>query len=308
MNLLRIDLRKAAIVILVIALPLLSLNMKRSPDDDPWYLQPMATVSAYMQTAFSGFAQGIRGTTAMYINLIGVKKENAELKNSNQNLGAQLGRLEEISTENDRLRSLLEFKQSTKMKILAAEVVARDLSPDHYSIRINRGAKQGVKKFQGVITPGGVVGYVVHVETNSSKVLVVNDRSSALDAVVQRTRARGLVSGRGLNAGRLRYLQRSDDTSKGDLIVTSGFRGYFPKGFPIGKVTDISQTMHGISPEAQIETVINIGKIEEVFVVLDPGHEDFNERFGGGEFGPPLLSKMNPETDPQPASVDGAKR
>jgi rod shape-determining protein MreC len=257
--------------------------MKRKPGEDPWYSKPFSAVVSFAQGGYSSFTSGVRGTTSMYLKLIGIKKQNLALQKENEELRATLGALTELKLENERLSKLLDFKQSTSMQLLAAKVIARDLSPDHYSIRINRGTKHGLKKLMGVITVEGVVGYVLRSGPESSQVLVLTDRSSAVDGVVQRTRARGLISGSSLASCRLRYLERADDVSAGDMVVTSGLGGYFPKGFPIGKITSVRKTDFGISQEASVTPVVNPSNLEEVFVVLNSGQEDFTERFGGDQ-------------------------
>ena len=240
----------------------------------------------------------------MYLKLMGIKRQNIALQKENDEMRAQLGSMTELKLENERLNHLLDFKQKTSMKLLGAKVIARDLSPDHYSIRINRGTRDGLRKLQGVITVNGVVGYILRANYDSAQVLVLTDRSAAIDAVVQRTRARGLVSGKSLTSCRLRYLERADDVAPNDMIVTSGLQGYFPKGFPIGKLTTVHKTPFGISQEADVEPVVNPNNLEEIFVVLNSGQEDFSDKFGdSGDFGPPLLSKQNPLPTPADESA-----
>ncbi len=292
MNFFAFDIRKLLIVIAVVALPLLSINMKRNPGEAPWYQRPFTWIVAASQGASSSFTSGVRGTTSMYLNLVGIRRDNIRLGRENEELRAQLGGLTELKLENERLNKLLEFKQTTRMQLLAAKVIARDLSPDHESIRINRGYRQGLRKLMGVITVQGVVGYVLSTEMDSAQVVVITDRSSAIDALVQRTRARGLMSGKDSSTIRLRYLERADDVAVGDAIVTSGLKGLFPKGFPIGTVTSVRKTDFGISQEAFVEPVVRPSNLEEVFVVLDSGGEDYTEKLQTG-FGPPLLSKIN---------------
>lgn len=293
MNFFAFDIRKALIVLIVIALPLLSINMKRNPGEDPWYKQPFSAVVSVVQGGYSSFTNGVRGTTSTYLKLMGIKKHNLSLVKENEELRAKLGAMTELKLENERLNKLLDFRHHSQMELLAAKVIARDLSLDHVSIRINRGTNQGVKKLQGVITVEGVVGYVWKADAESSQIIVLNDRTSAIDGIVQRTRARGLVSGKNLSSCRLRYLERADDVAPGDMIVTSGIQGYFPKGFPIGHLTAVRKTDFGISQEADLTPVVNAANLEEVFVVLNSGQADFNDRFGGSDFGPPLLSKAN---------------
>lgn len=294
MNFFAFDLRKALIVLIVIALPLLSINMKRNPGEEAWYRKPFTLAVGIVQGGYSSFTSGVRGTTSMYLKLIGIKKQNQNLQLENEELRTKLGAMTELKLENERLNKLLDFRRSTSMELLAAKVIARDLSPDHYSIRINRGTRQGLKRLQGVITVEGVVGYVLRADPESAQVLVLTDRSSAIDAIVQRTRARGLMSGKTNATCRMRYLERAEDVSPTDLVVTSGLQGYFPKGFPIGRLVSVRKTDYGMSQEAEVTPIVNASNLEEVFVVINAGHEDFNERFGDADFGPPLLSKENP--------------
>lgn len=307
MNFFAFDIRKLLIVIAVVALPLLSINMKRSPGEAPWYQRPFTWIVAASQGASSSFTSGVRGTTSMYLNLVGIRRDNIRLGRENEELRAQLGGLTELKLENERLNKLLEFKQTTRMQLLAAKVIARDLSPDHESIRINRGYRQGLRKLMGVITVQGVVGYVLSTEMDSAQVVVITDRSSAIDALVQRTRARGLMSGKDSSTIRLRYLERADDVAVGDSIVTSGLKGLFPKGFPIGTVTSVRKTDFGISQEAFVEPVVRPSNLEEVFVVLDSGGEDYTEKLQTG-FGPPLLSKINAAPAPAPNAPAKSKQ
>ncbi len=292
MNFFAFDIRKILVVISVVALPIISINMKRAPGEAPWYQAPFSWTISLMQDSYSNFTSGVRGTTSMYLNLIGIKRQNQSLLRENEELRAQLGSIEELKLENQRLSKLLEFREQTKMKLLAAKVIARDLNPDHESIRINRGYREGLRKLQGIITVNGVVGYVVSTQMDSAQVILLTDRSASIDALVQRTRARGLTNGRSSGSLRLRYLERADDVTVGDAVVTSGSKGYLPKGFPIGRVTSVRKTDFGISQEAMVEPAVSASNLEEVFVVIESGNEDFGDRLTTG-FGLPLLSKIN---------------
>lgn len=306
MNFFAFDLRKILIVVAVIALPILSINMKRSPGEQAWYQRPITWLASETQLTTAGFTSGVRGTASTYLNLIGVKTENTRLSRENEELRAQLGALTELKLENERLNQLLTFKQGTKMQLLAARVIARDLTPDHESIRINRGYRQGLRKLMGVITVQGVVGYVLSTELDTAQVIVLTDRSAAIDAMVQRTRARGLVTGKDSSTIRMRYLERADDVAVGDSIVTSGLKGTFPRGFPVGKVLSVRKADFGISQEAALEAIVRPSNLEEVFVVTDPGGEDYVEKLQAG-FGPPLATKANPLPTATPENTHDKK-
>jgi rod shape-determining protein MreC len=302
LNFFAFDIRKALIVLFIAALPILSINMKRNPGEAPWYQQPFSWIVSSVQNSYGSFTSGVRGTTSLYLKLVGIKKQNQSLTRENEELRAQLGAMSELKLENERLNKLLDFKQSTKMQLLAAKVIGRDFSADDYSLRINRGRKDGLKRLQAVITVEGVVGYVDEVEETTSTLLLLTNRTSAIDAIVQRTRAWGVIAGKTRSTVRLKYLERADDVSVGDMIVTSGLEGYFPKGFPIGTVTAVKKTDYGISQEATIKPIVTPTNLEEVFVILHSGNEDFMKKDDSEDFGPPLLSKMNPEPATKPTS------
>ncbi len=125
------------------------------------------------------------------------------------------------------------------------------------------------------VTTGGVIGYTFRVENESSQILLLTDRYAVIDAIVQRSRASGLVEGVSRTACKLKYLKRSDDVKVGDLVVTSGLFNIFPKGFPIGTVTSIDKSRYGMTQEVEIKPQIEPLNLEELFIVINANHEDF---------------------------------
>lgn len=276
LNFFAIDLRKAVILILMVAIPLISVNLQRDAEHKvPWFVRPFAVVSDVVQKVYSGFSAGVRGTTSLYLDLVDIRKENRLMIKENSQLRAQLGALTELRLENERLNGLLTFKQKTNMELLAAKVIGNDLLPDHSTLTINRGTSHGVKKEMAAITVGGVVGYVLQPELYTSKLLLLTDRYAAIDAIAQRTRARGVIEGQTKDSCQLRYLQRGDDVKEGDLIVTSGLDNIFPKGFPIGTVTTVEKSEYGMSQEVDVKPTINPFTLEEIYIVLNANQEDF---------------------------------
>ncbi len=292
MNFFTFDLRKVFLVIALVVLPLMAINMQRKSEEELWFTRPFTFAGATLQRAFASFSSGVRGTTSMYVDLIGIKKTNQELKRQLDELNAQLSAFTELKLENQRLGELLGFKQATKMNLLAARVIGRDLLPDHNTITVDRGLSHGIQKNMAAITIGGVVGYTFRVENESSQILLLTDRYAVIDAIVQRSRARGLVEGMSRTNCRLRYLKRSDDLKVGDLVVTSGLFNIFPKGFPIGTVTSIDKSRYGMTQEVEIKPAVEPLNLEELFIVLNANHAD--------------LSPAGPEADPS-ADAAGAE-
>jgi rod shape-determining protein MreC len=222
----------------------------------------------------------VRGTTGLYLDLIGIKRQNQELKNQLAELRAQLGAMTELKLENERLDQLLGFKQANKMDLLAARVIARDLMPDHNTITVDKGLNQGVQKNMAALTIGGVVGYTFRVDNDSSQILLLTDPYAVIDAIVQRSRAHGLIEGV-LHANcKLRHIKRSDDVKVGDLVVTSGLFNMFPKGFPVGSVTAIDKSRYGMTQDVEIKPAVEPLNLEELFIVLNANHQDMSPPSG----------------------------
>lgn len=275
MNFFTFDFKKMIVLVAIIAIPLISINMQKNETEDPWFTRPFSFVGGVLQQVYSGFTSGVRGTTTLYLDLIDIKKQNRVLIRENAELRAQLGALTELKLENERLNKLLGFKQQTNMELLAAKVIGKDLMPEHASITINRGTRHGVKKNMAGITIGGVVGYVIMTEPLTSQILLLTDSYATIDAIVQRSRARGILEGQSKSC-RLNHLQRDDDVKVGDLIVTSGLMNVFPKGFPIGTVTNVERNRYGMSQTVDVKPAINPFTLEELFIILDAKGEDLS--------------------------------
>lgn len=276
MNFFNFDLKKIFIIAVLVAVPLISVNLQERSKDQPWILLPFYFVSGFAQNSYAIFSSGVRGTTDLYLNLIDIKKNNRQLQLEIDELKAQLGELTELKLENERLGRLLQFKEKTKMNLLAARIIGRDLLTDYSTITINRGETHGIIKGMGTLTINGVVGYVIEVEPYTSKILLLTDRYAVVDGVVQRSRARGIVQGQS-DTCTLTFLKRSDDVQNDDVIVTSGLDGYFPKGFPIGTVTNVIKDKYGLGQQVTIQPLVVASNLEELFVVLNANNYDFEK-------------------------------
>ena len=269
MNFFPFDLKKILVIAGIASLPLLSLTLQRDPREPFWLTETVAASMSSVQNAITGFSRGIRSTAALYINLIGIKKTNRQLLDENERMKAQLVVMNEITHENQRLRKMIEFRDRTPMKLLTAEVIGSDLFEDHFTLLINRGTDHGVQSGMAIITTDAAVGYVFRTSARYARVLLLTDRYAVIDAIVDRTRARGIVEGESKTACRLLYLEQNDDAGKGDLIITSGLDNIFPKGLPVGIVTEVTKTSYGVNPDVTLQPIINPSRLEEVFVVLD---------------------------------------
>lgn len=262
----------------IFALPLISINMEQKRSSTIWFAQPLSFTAEALQSLFSTLSLGVRGTVSEYLNLLRIKSENTALKNKMSELSTRLKLFDENQLELDRLKKLIDFQKNTKMELVPAQVIGRDLVPDHKTVTINKGTYHGLKNMQAVLTVAGAVGYVFRAEKFTSHVMLMTDRYSVVDALIQKTRAHGIVEGQGKNNGVLQYVDRSDDVKTGDLIVTGGLDNIFPKGFPLGIVTDVARRTKSAALIIEIQPVIESEKIEEVFVVKNAANESFFEK------------------------------
>lgn len=281
MNFFNFDLKKLVMIGIVLALPLVSINMQQNPQGSTWLSKPFTLLSSAISETFFSFSHGVKDTTAMYINLIDIKKNSEALQSHNNELQARLGKMDELSLENERLRSLLGFKEQTKMSLMAAQIIGRDLVIDHSTVTINKGSSDGLKAGQAVITTGGVLGYIFKPEPFTSHVMLITDRYAVVDGIVQRTRAHGIVEGKSQHGSSLslKYVERTEDVKEGDLVVTGGLDNIFPKGFPVAIVESVEKKTFSVSLKVDLRPVVDPYSVEEVFVVAQAANEDFGEKY-----------------------------
>ena len=208
-----------------------------------------------------------------YVDLLGVRKENKKLKENISILNSRLLAANEAVLASERLQKLLQLKSSFHAPALAASMIGEDGSPWFKTIVIDRGSVDGLREGLPVVATDGVVGQLVKVAAGSSRVLLLTDNASGIAALVQRSRARGIVKGTGDGRCSLEFTLHEEDVKVGDTIITSGIGGIFPKGLPIGEVAMIKKGEHGIFQTVEIRPMVNISKLEEVLVILQVHHD-----------------------------------
>ncbi len=204
-----------------------------------------------------------------YINLVGIKEKNHKLEHDNQMLRYRLEQLEEARIENQRLHKLLNFQKKHNIlnQGIAAHVIGRRSTPLSNILIVDCGYMQKIEINSPVFTLGGVIGRVIACGPQSAKVLLLIDRNSACDVIVQRNRIHGILQGTGENICRLAYLQRTADIRAGDKLITSGFDSLFPKGITVGTVIAAARDDNGLSQQIQVKLEFDPETIEEVYII-----------------------------------------
>lgn len=242
----------------------------------PWYEEAFWSLLSPPERLLTGLSSSAGDAWRGYVALIGVQRENEELKKKVAELETSLVASAEVGEENKRLRELLSYSDSFPQRTLAATVIANDPRAEFKSITINRGSSDGVAPLMPVLGPRGLVGKVGKVVSGSARVILITDPNSAVDVTVQRSRARGMVVGgawhtelkSGYYLTRLEYLRSVSDIRDGDVIVTSGLDAIFPPGIPVGSVTDIRLSRYGVFREASVVPFEDMAELREVLVLL----------------------------------------
>ena len=263
------------ILVFFINMTILSVTSKRGMTAPPGVGKVMIPVVAPFQKATSHFIGFIRGIWEDYFYLVNVSKENHQLKRDLNLSTEQINHYREMELFNSRLQEFLKFKNQTNSDVLAARVISMDSSAFFKTIMIDKGEKDGVKKGFPVVVPQGIVGQVITVAGSYSKVLLIIDRNSAVDGIVQRTRARGIVKGETEDTCSLQYALRKEDIKVEDIVISSGLDGVYPKGLLIGTVSSIEKNTSGVFQEIKLVPFVDFEKLEEVLVVLNAKEDSF---------------------------------
>ena len=221
-----------------------------------------------IQEGFSGGLRVVQSIWDDYVNLIQVRGENVQLRQQVTKLQGELHRYREAYLQQQRLRDLLAFRTLSFPNAVPAEVVGIDPSQWSEAITINKGSNQGVQKDVAVVTQHGLVGRTIEVGPHYATVLLITDRRSAVDALVQRTRARGIVVGKSRRLSELRYVDFQEDIRVGDPIISSGLGEVYPKGLLIGTVRSVYQKPYGLFHDVEIQPAVDLAKLEEVLVLV----------------------------------------
>jgi len=262
-----------AVALIVVNIIILSVNSSRYSSYGSGRIA-IFFISPFQKTVTQS-VQFFKNIWAQYFFLVSVAKENDNLKKAINHAIDKNNKYREVEISNFRLRNLLNFRKTMTNQVLVAEVIGRDPSPWFKTIIIDKGKSDGVEKGLPVVVPEGIAGQIIDISYNYSKVLLIIDQNSAADALVQRTRARGLIEGQSDGRCLFKYVLRKHDIKVGDTVVSSGLDGVFPKGLRIGDVSEIIKFNSGIFQEVTVKPYIDFEKLEEVLVVLNPPKHDF---------------------------------
>ena len=224
---------------------------------------------ARVQQGAAGFVRGVRNVWGSYFYLRGVRAENESLKTRLAELEIKLQEQRTLAERSERLQSMLDLKPSFTAPTLAAQVIAGYANPGMLTVTIDRGATDGVQENMAVIAPTGVVGRVIGpVAAHAARVQLLIDHNAAAATITERTRAGGMVVGHdGDPPLRMELVSNLADVQPGDLVVTSGADGIYPRGFNVGRI-EASERGKELYRSITVRPLADFRSLEEVFVVL----------------------------------------
>ncbi len=230
----------------------------------------VSTISKPFQKGFLALYSVFDRVWSNYVYLVGVKEENRALKESLHKLLEENNRLREELLLTARLKEILKYRARLGIESVAAEVIGYSSFGAAGWIKtatLDKGLRDGIKVDMAVVSPRGVVGRIIEVTATTSTVLLITDPRSSIDAIVQRTRIKGLLEGTGSRTLRLKYIRQLDDVKPGDVLVTAGLSGIFPKGLALGRITKVEKGKDNFFKYIEAEPMAPLDNLEEVLII-----------------------------------------
>lgn len=274
--------RPVLLVVLVVAALLVTTLWYREGDGGPLHVtrravltvtEPFSIVGSALTSPMRAVGAWISGAAVSRSDYIALEKQNVDLKQ-------RLADLTEAKLENDRIKALVAFSSAQNLKSVGARVIGRATDSWDGSILVDRGSSNGVRSGDPVIAAGGLVGQVVEVAAWSAKVRLITAVDSGVSVLVQRTRAAGFVRGSVDRTLSLNFVAKTQAPQRGDVLITSGLGGVYPKGIVVGEVTDVTSQQADLYPTVAVASRVPLDGVEEVLVLTGA---NTTATLGGGE-------------------------
>lgn len=259
---------RISIALILISFFLILVGQTEKGRMENWFTSTLRTLVYPFQASGHWAIEGVTGAWTHYIWLIGAAEENDRLRREVAQFKEQSAKTEELRQSYDRLLTLLQFQRNNPDEKVFAQVIGEVNDSFSRLMIINRGSNHGIKKNFGVITPLGAVGKIQSVTPFQSVVQLIVDSRTKIPALVQRTRLKAIVQGELDGRLMIRNFPRNMSVQLGDMVVTSGLEGIFPKGVPIGRIFHIEKKEYGLFQTVTLTPIVPFNRLEEVAVIL----------------------------------------
>lgn len=254
------------LVLLSLFLYIFSLNFRPPFQMDIFQRTVVESIGPVVQS-LGHVTSSLENLVKEYVWLKNLRRENEILQDQVNQLQQKVTEYKEAYVENLRLRRLLDFKNTLQAKAIPAQVVLHDLTGWFQTLIVDKGFKDGIGPDMAVVNDEGVVGRILDVSDRYSRVLLITDPGSSVDAVIQRNRVRGILSGKDSNGCILKYVRGNLDVEVGDLIITSGKDGIFAKGLRLGVVQGIFKDPVDLFQKIEVKPLVRLSALEEVLII-----------------------------------------
>jgi len=282
----------------------LAMQVKRSSENQSTRLIRVWAVGAVtpLERGIVLLQSGVSNLWHNYFYLRGVRQENRDLKQKIQQLEIEQARLSEDAEQAHRLQVLLNFKEQFIAQTLAAQVIGSSGSEQSRSVYIDKGSLDGVKPDMAVVTADGIVGKVLHVQNHVASVLLINDQTSGVGAMLEKSRLQGVLRGTPVGEVTLEKVMSEETVQSGEKILTSGGDQIFPKGLPVGTVSRVSP-----GPELflniRVKPTADLNRLEEVLVITQQEEREPAVTDSGRMRAADILAERLPSVPDKPAVV-----
>jgi rod shape-determining protein MreC len=246
----------------------LAVQVKRTTDSEPTRLirvwavgtvTPLEKALVWVQTSTGNVWHN-------YFYLRGVRAENRNLKQQIERMSLEQVRISQDADQARRLQALLAFKEQFISRTMAAQVIGSSGSELSRSVYIDKGESDGIKPDMAVITADGIVGKVLRVYRSTSQVLLIDDQTSGVGAILDKTRLQGILRGTPAGEVVLEKVMSDEAVPAGEMVLTGGGDGIFPKGLLVGRVTKVAPGSE-LFLNIRVRPAADLSKLEEVLVV-----------------------------------------
>jgi len=259
-----------ACLLVIISLVILSYSVKQ-PTKVGFFRELVLETAAPLAGVITASFKDLTGVWKRYIFLVGLEDENKRLKKDNALLIQEINRYREGYLESGRLQKLLSLKERTHHHTIAATVIGRDQSSMVKTILIDKGTTDGLKPDLPVIADQGVVGKIVETSAHVSRVLLMIDENSNIDAMIQDSRIQGILRGASSLGCSMKYVPKTETVAVGNIVISSGLSGLFPKGLLLGAVKAVEKTDSGLFQKIDVAPYVDFSRLEDVLVIVLDG-------------------------------------
>ena len=260
--------REGLLLVILVGLSLITISRQlRAPTGETYFRRSVVTVTSPFQWGVTAVAGGVSDLWNSYLYFYGIKDENRRLTDEVNLLRTEVQELREELFRVGRLEEFAAYRLETGLEGTVARVIGESPDPWTRTIVVNRGWEEGVRRGSPVVMPDGLVGRVTEVTKHSSIVRLILDRSSRVPVIVNRSRARAILEGENSGTCQLKYLDRTQDVLVGDVIITSGLTGTYPRGIEVGSVSQVLKKSYGLYQYAKVLPQASSRSFEDVLIL-----------------------------------------